>query len=300
MNWRDQAKRVPDLARVIARIGNRDPPKDIGIEYRSAPRPVVRGSGLDTLRQIADALSGGAEGMEARLDVSGPTVADRHLQGIDSTIKEHHDDLQILDTRKDEVSFSGRNSRHGDLQKRTNWRHFLATSGPRCSDKGRARILLIRFGLIYAKSDQSTRLPPWVGFRLQGHSGNWIPGRFSMISALEVALLVMVLDQPAGALTCEMESESAVMVRCSNGTSATETSERRIRFNKGITVEKTEKGGLVFSNGISASRTAVGWIRFSNGAMARTSDRRTYTFASGHICEAISMTHARCRIVPKP
>ncbi len=121
-----------------------------------------------------------------------------------------------------------------------------------------------------------------------------------MISALEVALLVMVLDRPAGALTCEMESAPAVMVRCSNGTSATETSERRIRFNKGVTVEKTEKGDLVFSNGITATRTAVGWIRFSNGAMARTGDRRTYTFASGHICETISMTHARCRIAPKP
>jgi hypothetical protein len=120
-----------------------------------------------------------------------------------------------------------------------------------------------------------------------------------MISALEVALLVMVLDQPAGALTCEMENESVVMVRCSNGTSATETSERRISFNKGVSVEKTAKGDLIFSNGISATRTAVGWIRFSNGAMARTSDRRTYTFASGHVCETISISLARCRMVPK-
>lgn len=120
-----------------------------------------------------------------------------------------------------------------------------------------------------------------------------------MISALEVALLVMVLDQPAGVLTCGMESESATVVRCSNGSSAIETSERRISFNRGVTVEKTAKGDLVFSNGITATRTAVGWIRFSNGTMARTSDRRTYTFASGHVCETISITHARCRMAPK-
>lgn len=122
-----------------------------------------------------------------------------------------------------------------------------------------------------------------------------------MISALEVALLVMVLDRPPGGLICDATEEGVpAIVQCTNGRTATETGTGRIAFDGGILVEKTPKGELVFSNGISATRTAIGWIRFSNGVMARTTDRRSYTFGSGQVCETVSLTRARCRPGTQP
>jgi len=93
MDGRDQAKGVANLVGVVARVGNHDPPQDVGIERGRAGRPFVGGPGLDTFGEIANGFGGGGESVATGLDVAGPTVVDCRLQGVGNAIKEHHDDF---------------------------------------------------------------------------------------------------------------------------------------------------------------------------------------------------------------